>query len=277
MILYYEGSDGSRINLMGDGVYAQNPENLTKNSWKYSTISGANGIGRVKRFYKDAKEASLTLGIMADSEEEFNQIMYKIHRTFDRDVRRRKPGKLWWNDWYKEAYAVETSNENFEELFAAVDREVTFLSTYDYWVKPATHQYFALTAEAAKGLDYDHDYDFDYGLEEIVEVVENNCIDAANFELKFYGPIENPSVTIDGHLYEVLVSLDEGDYITVNSFTKKIFKYDAYGNEENVFHLRNRDSYIFQKIPEGKKVIARNKDHALDITIYDERGEPEWI
>ena len=277
MTLYYEGSDGSRIDLMGDGIYAQDPENLTANKWEYSTISGVNGLGRVKRFYKDTQEAKLNLGIMADNADEFNQIMYKLHRTFDRDIRRMKPGKLWWNDFCKEVFAVETSQNEFDELFEAVNREVTFLSVYPYWVRRITYQYGTNITNVDAGLDYDHDYDFDYGMEEITEVIQNDCIDAANFEMKFYGPIENPSVTVGGHEYEVLTTLAEGDYVTVNSLTKKILQYDAYGNVENVFHLRNRDSYIFEKIPEGETAIARSKDHMLDITIFDERGEPEWI
>ena len=277
MTLYYEGSDGSRIDLMGDGIYAQDPENLTANKWEYSTISGVNGLGRVKRFYKDTQEAKLNLDIMADNADEFNQIMYKLHRTFDRDIRRMKPGKLWWNDFCKEVFAVETSQNEFDELFEAVNREVTFISVYPYWVRRITYQYGTNITNVDAGLDYDHDYDFDYGMEEITEVIQNDCIDSANFEMKFYGPIENPSVTIGGHAYEVLTTLAEGDYVTVNSLTKKILQYDAYGNLENVFHLRNRDSYIFEKIPEGETAIARSKDHMLDITIFDERGEPEWI
>ncbi len=277
MTLYYEGSDGSRIDLMSDGIYAQDPENLTANKWEYSTISGVNGLGRVKRFYKDTQEAKLNLDIMADNADEFNQIMYKLHRTFDRDIRRMKPGKLWWNDFCKEVFAVETSQNEFDELFEAVNREVTFISVYPYWVRRITYQYGTNITNVDAGLDYDHDYDFDYGMEEITEVIQNDCIDAANFEMKFYGPIENPSVTVGGHEYEVLTTLAEGDYVTVNSLTKKILQYDAYGNVENVFHLRNRDSYIFEKIPEGETAIARSKDHMLDITIFDERGEPEWI
>ena len=277
MTLYYEGSDGSRIDLMGDGIYAQDPENLTANKWEYSTISGVNGLGRVKRFYKDTQEAKLNLDIMADNADEFNQIMYKLHRTFDRDIRRMKPGKLWWNDFCKEVFAVETSQNEFDELFEAVNREVTFISVYPYWVRRITYQYGTNITNVDAGLDYDHDYDFDYGMEEITEVIQNDCIDSANFEMKFYGPIENPAVTIGGHAYEVLTTLAEGDYVTVNSLTKKILQYDAYGNVENVFHLRNRDSYIFEKIPEGETAIARSKDHMLDITIFDERGEPEWI
>ena len=277
MTLYYEGSDGSRIDLMGNGIYAQDPEKLTKNEWKYSTISGVNGIGRVKRFYKDTQECSLTLGIMADDAEEFNGIMYKLHRTFDRDIRRMKPGKLWWNDWYKEVFAVETDSDSFDELFEAVDRGVTFISVYPYWVQKITYQYGIDSTTSSSGLDYDHDFDFDYDLDEITEVVQNNCIHAANFEMVFYGPIDNPSVTVGNHEYEVLTTLDAGERLTVNSLTKKILQYDSYGNVENVFHLRNRDSYIFEKIPEGETPILRSKDHVLEITIFDERGEPEWI
>ena len=277
MTLYYEGSDGSRVDLMGNGVYAQHPENLTNTEWKYSAISGANGIGRVKRFYKDTQECSLTLGVMADSAEDFNEKMYRLHRIFDRDIRRMKPGKLWWNDWYKEVFAIETSNDEFEELFESVDRDVTFISVYPYWVRKITHQYRNMDLNSGDGLDYDYDYDYDYGLDEITEVIQNNCIDAANFEMVFYGPIEHPSVTIGGHEYEVLTTLGTGDRLVINSIARTIMQYNASGIAENVFHLRNRDSYIFEKIPEGETQVLRSKDHLLDITIYDERGEPEWI
>ena len=53
MTLYYEGSDGSIIDFMKYPVFAQSPETLTDNKWSYSTISGVNGLGRVKRFYKE--------------------------------------------------------------------------------------------------------------------------------------------------------------------------------------------------------------------------------
>ena len=93
MELYYEGSDGSIIDFMKYPIYAQSPETLTANTWSYSTISGVNGLGRVKRFFKDTQEASLTLSVMTDNAEQFNKIMYDIHRTFDRDIRQLKKQK----------------------------------------------------------------------------------------------------------------------------------------------------------------------------------------
>ena len=280
MTLYYEGSDGSIINFMESPIFAQSPETLTSNKWEYSTISGVNGLGRVKRFYKDTQDATLKLSIMAETADEFNEVMYKLHRTFDRDIRQLKPGKLWWNGFYKEVFAVETSQDEFEELFEAVEREVTFISVYPYWVKKKTYQYLDLSTNAGS-LDYDDtvlDYDdFDYDLEELIEVIENDCIDKANFELTFYGPALNPSITIGNHDYELLTELDSGEYATVNSLTKKIIQYDIYGDAENIFYLRSRDSYIFEPIPEGITTISRDKTLKVDITLFDERGEPEWI
>lgn len=277
MTLYYEGSDGSVIDLMSSSIYAQDPEKLTASSWEYSTISGVNGVGRVKTFYKDTQETSLTLAIMADDAAEFNRVMYSIHRIFDRDIRRMTPGKLWWNGFCKEVFAVETSQDEFEELFEAVEREITFISVYPYWTRKHTYHYEPVSSLTAGSLDYDFDFDFDYDAEEIAEIVENDCIDAANFEIKFYGPCINPSVDIAGHTYGVLITLAAGESVTVNSLTKKITKSDAYGNTENVFYLRDRDSYIFEKIPEGKAVVSRDTETMIDITIYDERGEPDWI
>lgn len=278
MTLYYEGSDGSVIDLMGEGIYAQDPENLAKSSWEYSTISGVNGLGRVKRFYKDTQETTVTLGIMADDADEFNAAMYRLHQIFDRDIRRMKPGKLWWNGFYKEVFAVETSQEEFEELFGAVNREVTFISVYPYWIKKTTYKFLA-TSGITGTLDYDDfDFEYDYDLEEVVEAIENDCIDKANFEITFHGPCQNPGVTIGSHLYEVLTNLSAGEYVTINSLHKTVVQHDLSGEEENVFYLRGRDEYIFEPIPEGARIpIVRNQNLALDITVYDERGEPEWI
>lgn len=277
MELFYEGSDGSIINFMKHPLYAQNPESLCASSWGYSTISGVNGLGRVKRFFKNTQETSLKISVMTDNAEEFNAVMYDMHRTFDRDVRRLQPGKLWWNGFYKEVFAVDISHEEFEELFESVEKTVRFISVYPYWIRKTTYTY-GTAVVGPEGLDYDDfDFGFDYDADDTIEVVQNNCIGKANFELCFYGPCQNPSVVIGDHTYEMLVDLSSGEHCTVNSLTKKIMKYSAYGVAENVFHLRGRDSYIFEQIPEGDVPIIRNGQVTVDVTIFDERGEPEWI
>ena len=277
MELYYEGSDGTKLDLMNYPIFAQSPETLTQSSWEYTSISGINGAGRIKLFYKDAQECNLTLSIMADDAESFNKTMYEIHKIFDRDVRRLTPGRLWWNGFYKEVFAVDMQTDDFEELFESAERTITFISVYPYWIRNVVFSY-TNGASATDLLDYnDFDYDIDYDLDDTVEVINNDCIDAATFEIKFYGPCINPTISIGNHEYTLLETLEAGEYATVNARTKKIYKYLANGERENIFHLRDRDSYIFQPIPYGSQTLIRSKSLTVDVTIFDERGEPEWI
>ena len=276
MKLYYEGSDGTIIDFMSGPLAAQNPESLASSKWSYSTISGVNGLGKVKRFWKNAEEAALKVSVLADNAEEYDEIMYQMHRTFDRDIRRMKPGKLWWNGFYKEVFAVKTDHAAFEELMEAVDKTIRFVSVYPYWIRKNAFQYLSYTGSQG-ALDFPMDYGFDYDQSEFIEVITNDCIDAANFEITFYGPCTDPDVTIGSHSYALYVSLESGEYAVIDSKTKKIIKYSVTGEPENIFHLRDKDSYIFEKIPEGDIPVIRSKELAVDICIFDERGEPDWI
>ena len=284
MTLYYESADKTIINFMGGDIYAQEPETLTESEWKYTTISGVNGISKIKRFYKDAKAYNLTLDIMSDTREEFNELMANMHTVFDRDVQAMKPGRIWWNNFYKEVFVISMTNTEFDELFESVTRKLTILSLYPYWIKTNTYQFMKLSSEVGN-LDYGMDgfYDgfdyggYDYGQSENIERIPVNVIKSANFELIFYGPASQPSVTIGDHRYGLDIKLAAGEYATVNSISKKIKKYDQYGREENVFHARDRDSNIFEKLPAGSLPILRQKDLSFDVTVYDERGEHEWI
>lgn len=107
--------------------------------------------------------------------------------------------------------------------------------------------------------------------------MENKCIGEANFELIFYGAAVDPQITIGGNVYGLETTLKEGEYATVNSITKKIRQYSITGEETNIFDRRDRENNIFQKIPEGTLAVLRSKEMQVDVTLYDERGEPEWI
>lgn len=276
MSLYYEASDGTIIDFMSGGIYAQNPETLVASEWKYKTVSGINGLAKIKKFYKDAQELPLKLSIMAADAEEFNAIMYRMHRAFERDVRRMRPGKIWWNGFYLSAFITDNSYSDFEELFESIEKTLTVTTVYPYWVKEIETRFLA-SEDTVGTLDFPYDYGFDYDNSEAVEIIENDCIESANFKIIFYGPAREPKVTINGHDHALHTELTEGEYAVVDSTVKKIFKYSQIGEQENIFNSRERDSYIFEKIPEGTNTILRSKELGIDIIIFDERGEPEWI
>lgn len=284
MTLYYESFDGQIIDFMSRGVYAQEPESLLDNEWNYTTITGINGIGKIKRFYKDAKAHNLTLDIMADNAKEFNEIMSNMHTVFERDVQRMTPGKIWWNGYYMRAYITSARHSDYDEIFESVTKQLTVLSLHPMWTKENRYSFAASVGEIG-ALDYGmegfyegYDYGgYDYGQAETIEVLNVDAVNSANFEMIIYGPISQPTVTIGDHKYGMDVDIPTGEFAVINTISKTIKQYDQYGRQQNIFNTRFRDSYIFEKLPAGALKILKSKDLAFDIVVYDERGEPKWI
>ena len=97
-----------------------------------------------------------------------------------------------------------------------------------------------------------------------------------NFRMNIYGPCINPQITIGGHVYEVAKEFEANEYLTIDSIAKTITLTHTDGAVENCFNLRNKESYIFEKIPVGVNTVSGNAEFKFDITLFEERGEPKW-
>ena len=91
-----------------------------------------------------------------------------------------------------------------------------------------------------------------------------------------YGAAENPALAVGGHLYQVDAVLQANEFLTVDSVGKTVILTHTDGSTENLFNSRNRDSYIFEKIPPGVSLVSLDGCQKADITLLEERGEPEW-
>jgi hypothetical protein len=83
-------------------------------------------------------------------------------------------------------------------------------------------------------------------------------------------------VYVSGHLYQVNCDVGVGEYLTIDSVSKKIFLTANDGSTTNVFNMRNRDSYIFEKVPPGINSVILEGDFGVDIILLEERSEPKW-
>jgi phage-related protein len=66
------------------------------------------------------------------------------------------------------------------------------------------------------------------------------------------------------------------EYLTIDSSAKKVFLTAQDGTITNMFNNRNRDSYVFEKIPTGQNVVSWNGGFGFDIILLEERSEPKW-
>lgn len=125
-------------------------------------------------------------------------------------------------------------------------------------------------------LDFDIEYAYDYTNSiERLELVNQNFV-ASNFRLTIYGEALNPRISVNGHVYEVEGTVEAGQHLVIDSINKTITLHTKNGATVNKFNSRNRDSYIFEKIPTGDLKLSRSDNFGFDLTLIEERGEPKW-
>jgi phage-related protein len=120
------------------------------------------------------------------------------------------------------------------------------------------------------------DYPIDYFSDMATKPVTNGGFVASNFRLVIYGQCVNPAVSIADHTYQVNCTVGANEYLTIDSSAKKVFLTAQDGTITNMFNNRNRDSYVFEKIPTGQNVVSWNGGFGFDIILLEERSEPKW-
>ena len=129
------------------------------------------------------------------------------------------------------------------------------------------------TSDSGNNMDYPHDYPFDYYNGMSSQILLNEAISDADFEMVVYGPCENPEILIGNHKYHVNCQLETGEYLVINSLTKKIYKVKNDGEQVNQYNLQDRDWYVFQKIASGSHSVFWSGLFGFDITLYERRSE----
>lgn len=129
---------------------------------------------------------------------------------------------------------------------------------------------------SADDFDYPFDYPYDFLPLTQTQDIINPSFAEQNVRIVIYGECVNPVVMIDEHVYGVNTTIDENEYVTIDTAEKTIVLTKQDGTAQNVFNARNRDYYIFQKIPSGKHTISVLPSTNVDLTILEERSEPKW-
>lgn len=274
---YYENYKGERVTFGRFGIFAD-VNDLRDSSWEYVTSNGA--ISRFKA--PETMEKSLPVLFTNPNVEAFKKRRNAAKKIFDRDIfmaDKGKKGKIVLNGYYLNCWIFASENPDYHKAPNAIRTEFTVVSDDPIWYRDAKYQFYrSAAAESATGLDYGFDYSFDYYAAATKKVCENNSVPDANFQMIIYGPVINPEVVVDEHIYRLTASAEDGEYIVIDSSGKtSITKVANNGSTTNLYNSRYRDSYIFQKISEGEHNVSWNGTFDFDIIIKEERSEPEWL
>ena len=253
-----------------DGIFV-NTNELHDYEWEVTMKNN-----RISSLDRVVREKSLPVVIICEDEAQGIQARNKLFEVVEKDVLVLQHGRIIIGDYYFKCYVTKSTKESYLTSKRMMQLELTLTSDFPFWVKETTKSFFANSGEVVEGHKYNYDFPYDYNSDTAsTELINNSFVDT-NFKLIIYGPASNPSVYINGHLYQVYVDVYEGEYLTIDSSTKKVFFTTVEGVVCNVFSHRNRESYIFKKIPVGTSEISWDGGFGFDIVLLEERSEPKW-
>lgn len=282
MKFYYVNHLNQRINLYGFPYFVVDTD-LIDYEWKYEASAN-----EIKEIYKEITTKSLKIGIHpknnSDTQEEFIKAMNEITSIFEIDVIENQAGRLYTDDgYYLPCFITESKKTNWNRASNFIYS--TFMVAPNnalFWIKETKTSFIPLDEpllynnDNKLNLGYPYGYPFDYRSNLVPQSITNDSYTAQNFEMTIYGYAEAPTINIAGHSYGLSSVIEKDEYVKINSVTKKITKYKKDGTIDNLFSERDRDSYIFDKIPTGMSSVTWIGSFGFDIVIFDERSEPAW-
>ena len=268
--LIYKNSMNETLSFGQDGIFV-NSNDLRDYKWNVTSKNN-----RISGFDKGVTTKSLPVVIMCNSEEEGIEIRNKLFEVCEKDVLLEQHGRIIIGDYYMKCYINGSKKAEYLKSKRYMKTTLTVTTDFPYWVKETMATFGYGVGSQGGNLDFNNDFPYDYTSTLLSKTLNNANFVPSNFIMRIYGPCENPRVTIEGHDYEVTKTLEANENITIDSIAKTIVLTHANGRTENCFNLRNKNSYIFEKMPVGISSVSNNSDFKFDITLLEERSEPKW-
>lgn len=232
--------------------------------------------GKISGFSKGIVSKTISIVIKGDTKEECAKLCNRLFDVMEKDTLTRKYGKLIVGDYYLKCYRSGSKENEYTREKGLLKVTLKFATDTAFWIKESKTIFGYGEGPKGTNLDYNRDFPSDYTSNMLVTELNNTNFVESNFLINIYGACENPLITIGGHVYEVSASIGQNEYLTIDSINKTIILTHEDGTQENCFNLRNKDSYIFQKIPAGRSQVASNTVFKFDVVLLEERSEPKW-
>ena len=254
-----------------DGIFVDTSD-IHDYEWKVTTKNN-----KIASIGYAVRKRTLPVTIICDTDEMGTAAKNRLFEVVEKDVLAMKPGQIIVGDYYLKGFVTKSVKKEYLTSKRYMKIKLTVTTDFPYWIKE-TNTPYGLVSNLGDSpwLDYNVDFPVDYFSDMASKDVVNTGFVASNFRLIIYGECVNPSVNIAGHTYQVNCNVGANEFLTIDSSTKKIFLTANDGTVTNQFNNRNRDSYIFEKIPAGSNVVTWNGDFAFDVILLEERSEPKW-
>lgn len=271
MEVKYINSNGKEVNL-NKYPYRMLVSDLLDYEW--GIIGSANTISG---FQSQIYERSVLIDVWKTKEKSSRVLMNELTDIFEFDIAAETPGRLYIDDSYILCYIYKSQKSNWETELRTLC-EYGVIIDKSRWITEIKKTFYPVGSDSEHPyLDYDYDYDYDY----TPSITQSDYINLehyapCNFQLKIYGPAIDPSVTIGGVIRQVYTTLEEGQYLLIDSRDKTVKRVLNDGSVLDEFDNRRRKpNSIFGLITPGMNEIIWDSI-GFDLTLFIERSEPRW-
>lgn len=276
MEIYYQNNELKKLYLDRNPYWMTSKTDLFDHEWE--TDSGSDGKNIIISRRKLSNK-TITVAIRGTSGQDCLVKKNEFIDQIDLDAENESAGKFYMGDWYLNCWLMATKADGEYVGSNVMTFSVTVLAEKMDWIRETTTIFRSGDNEetGANNLDYNYDYPFDYASGMKGQSLISEAVSGSDFRIIIYGPCANPEILIGGYRYAVSANLDSGEYLVINSVSKKIYKVKINGEIVNQCHLKDTEYYIFQKIPAGRNSVSWSGLFGFDITLYEKRSEPRWI
>ena len=277
MEVYYVNHKNQKIDL-GRPPYQMQIGGIFNHSNKYE---GSNN--KIKRIYKDISTIPTVVTIEETEKISFAEAVNQFFDITEADVTAGALGRLYIGEYYLFCNVISSDKTFWKETYKGMENAIKLLVPYPFWCRELTKEFLKGNikygeTEKTGNLSYPYCYPYRYSPPQDVGFILNDHYAACDFKMIIYGPCTNPSILINGHLYEVTATLYTGEYIVIDSRNNTVIRYLNDGRTENLFNWRHKYSSLFEKIPSGRCGVLWNREvFGFDIVLFQERSEPKWI
>lgn len=270
---YVSGTGGAEVCLDCRSALAGTAAGIRGREWDYSIgYMSLSGVTRA------ARECSLSVAFIKLSSAD------ELRRLADRDMSEGTPGRLEIDGWSQRAYVTKAEPSSISRSHVTMSLTVVLLD--GVWRKGHTEQYVPRHAADSVGdsLDLPYDLPYDLGAPSARQYVEAGEWGAVPLKAVVYGPCINPAFRIAGNRYAVDATIQDGGRIEIDPLAspRRVTIVNADGSTTDAFPRARRGDglgggeYIFQPLPPGRHEIEWDGSFGLDLTWYEEEGEPPW-
>lgn len=276
----YINSNGESFNLRNKGGLRLKTASFHKYSWNNEATEFKYGE-LLKTFTKSAQMYELEL-VVQGTPAQRKAILNSFHDATEHDIMLEQIGQLIIDDYYTDCYIIDSDTQAPDDQSDRTTNIVTAYCPYPFWMKETKYSISSTGEDSLiDAIDFPFDFPTDLGVTGFVQSITVDTTIPLDFRMEIKGPVDNPAININGHIYEVDVVVGEGSTLVISSVEKndseKAVKivYPS-GNSISVFNYRNRDSYIFEPIVGTEVSISCEQNMNFDLYLIERRSEVPW-